>query len=904
MTSAAQAQEWLNQAIEHHRNGRLGEAEGLYRRVLGVAPQSADAWYLLGVIADETGRPAASLQLIDEALRIRPDNGQYHYSRGIALQKLERPGDAVAAYRNSLQRNPDHLQAMENMAVALADIGDDEQGEAICRKVLGLAPASPIAHRNLATLLLNRGSRESALGHIEKVLAQDPADASARAKRAQILLALGRFEAGYADYAWRQHSPDFSGPSPPKLMPLPSLGAEEIRGRKLVILPEQGVGDEILFASGVPAVLAEASKVLLFADPRLIPLYRRSFPKLDVRPALPADRCRWPEGVDASWRRCEAGDLPRMAFGDADPVPARYLRPDPERVRYWRDRLCELPGRRVGIAWRGGADARATRARSLSLTDLIPLLQLPDTSFVNLQYARPDYDLSAEISDFNAAASDRSPVIELDGLDTMNDLDELAAVSVALDFVVTIDSAIAHLAAAAGAKTCVLLPPGGDWRWFDARTDSPWYVSARTWRRDPGQNWAGAVDQLARWLSRDGAPGDGDGMLDEPLPPPEPAKSESVKNEGPANPAEPRRSETILLLNDTSAWYHWGCSCTSIALNEGLRTNRATVNSCALLRDVPADALPDTVDAFDDDAVYKRFRRAYGWLIDAIKDADRVVVNGEGTLHGVGEQARGLLYLAWIAAARLDRPVQVLNHSVYPLDTAPADEGAAVAIYRRVYERVQKVVVREPVSHAVIEALGLSSTLGFDCLPLFAERHGPPAGDLESRDRHVVVAGSVLLTPARIAVLANQIDELAAAGYRTTVLLGARGFPAADDARFAAALYATAARKPEMILARSEYEWLSHIGNACLLISGRFHHSIAATCMRTPFVVMGSNTPKITGLMQVLSQQSANPDGFQVVEDSEKALRAAVGSRLATPREFVLDDTGLRNLRELAEENF
>lgn len=899
MAGQTKSQKLLAEAIQQHKAGRLADAGELYQRVLQTDPASTDAWYLLGMLADQAGQPASALHYIAEALKIAPDNGQFHYSRGVILQNIDMPEDAAAAYRKTLQYNPEHIQALENLAVALADLGDDVQGEAICRKVLKLAPHSLIAHQNLGTLLTGRGRRKRALEHFDQVLALNPADATARSKRYQTLLSLGRFQEGYRDYAWRHHSADFSGPSPAKLMPLASLGERGIEGRKLVILPEQGIGDEILFASGLPAVLSKASSVLLFADPRLIPLLKRSFPGLDVRPATPANRCNWPATVDNTWLRCEAGDLPRMAFGDDYPVPAAYLRADRQRVHFWQDRLSELPGRHIGVAWHGGSDARARQARSISLPDLAPLMDSLDASFVNLQYAAPGHDLAAEIHDFNAARGRRTKLIELDGLDTKNDLDELAALALALDFVVTIDSAIAHLAAAVGARTCVLLPPNSDWRWFEGSDHAPWYTNATVWRRPADQDWAATIRAMLKWMRvADNTVTASTELADDGL-----AVIRATANDDKQRAAT-KNSGTALLLNDTSAWYHWGCSCTSIALNEGLRANHATVNSCALLQNLRADTLPQSAAALESASVFKRFRDSYRWLIDAMENADRIIINGEGTLHGNSLQATGLLYLAWIAAEEIGCPVQIVNHSVYPLDGNTAAADITVSMYRKVYERLERAVVREPASYAVLDAMGIPATLGFDCLPLFAQQHGPDPTEDREPDQHIVIAGSVLLTPARIALYADLVDRFHTDGCKISLLLGARGFPAVDDAKFAAALYSAAAGKFDIVLATSEFDWLRRIQNASLLISGRFHHSIAAACMKTPFVVLASNTPKTTGLMLVLAELASNPAGFSVVAENRDAMRAAVSERMATPAEFVLDNAALQQLSELAMENF
>lgn len=899
MTGRTKTEELLARAIQMHQAGQLADAEILYQQILQADPAAADAWYLLGMLADQSGQPEVAVHYIGEALKIAPHNGHFHYNLGVILQNMDKPADAAAAYRQSLKHLPDSIQTLENLAVALADLGKDDLGEDICRKVLKLAPQSLIAHSNLGTFLLGRGQRKRALKHFDQILSRNPADAIVRSKRYQVLLSQGHFQQGYRDYAWRHHSLDFYGPSPTKLLPLPSLGVRDFANRKLVIMPEQGVGDEVLFASGLPAILSETKNALLFADRRLIPLLQRSFPTLDVRPATAAGSCVWPSGVDNTWLRCEAGDLPRMAFGDAYPVPATYLRADPYRVRFWRDQLAEFPGRHIGIAWRGGADARAQQARSISLADLAPLMDSLDASFINLQYATPGDDLATEIHDFNAIRGERSKLIELDNLDTRNDLDDLAALSVALDVVITIDSAIAHLAAAVGAKTCVLVPPNNDWRWFDAKGNAPWYTDASVWRRSPDKGWNVTLQELIEWLHAE------DNTLPEcgKLPEDVFAAVRASTNDTDQSAATENPGE-VLLLNDTSAWYHWGCSCTSIALNEGLRANHGTVRSCALLQNLPGEILPQSADELSSDALFRRFRESYGWLIEAIENADRVIINGEGTLHGNSAQATGLLYLAWIAADRIGRPVHIVNHSVFPLDGNTIAQDITVSMYQKVYASLERPVVREPASYAVLDALGIPATLGFDCLPLFAQQHGPESTLDSELDKNIVIAGSVLVTPERIAVFADLVDNLHKDGYRISLLLGARGCPAADDAKFATELYAATLGKLDIVLATSEFDWLRQIQRASLLISGRFHHSIAAACMQTPFAVIASNTPKMTGFMLVLAELSSNPAGFVVIEEQRDLMRAAVAERLQAPAQFILDDKALESLRDLAMENF
>ena len=139
------------------------------------------------------------------------------------------------------------------------------------------------------------------------------------------------------------------------------------------------------------------------------------------------------------------------------------------------------------------------------------------------------------------------------------------------------------------------------------------------------------------------------------------------------------------------------------------------------------------------------------------------------------------------------------------------------------------------------------------------------------------------LTAARLALFEELINDLSKDGYRISLLLGARGYPAHDDTQFAAAILAAGNGKIDVVLASSEFEWLQNIRDADLLVSGRFHHSIAAACMQTPFIVLPSNTPKIEGLMQTLAEQSANAENFEpTIADQPIDLASTDGP---TPRQ-------------------
>jgi len=307
---------------------------------------------------------------------------------------------------------------------------------------------------------------------------------------------------------------------------------------------------------------------------------------------------------------------------------------------------------------------------------------------------------------------------------------------------------------------------------------------------------------------------------------------------------------TALLLNDTSFWYHWGCSCTSLTIHEHLRSCGYGVHSLPINTIHELTEVPVAIDGFDDDQTYARFSAQNPNIIDTIGRCNLLVINGEGTLHGVSPAVLAILYLAYITKKRIGRPVHFINHSCYPDHTTASLDTPVYKLYRKVYEQLDFVAVREELSAGLLEEMGIRVTRAFDCLPLFIRNHYPPR---EKKDeRHIVIAGGVAWGKEVTSSMGTLIERMSRDGYNVRLLVGANAYPAADDWAFMRLLRKYIGKEVELINATSEMEWLDTIHAATLLVSGRFHHSIAAACLETPFMVTESNTPKIAGIMKMM----------------------------------------------------
>ena len=305
----------------------------------------------------------------------------------------------------------------------------------------------------------------------------------------------------------------------------------------------------------------------------------------------------------------------------------------------------------------------------------------------------------------------------------------------------------------------------------------------------------------------------------------------------------------IAFLNDTSAWYHWGCTGTSMAIKAQLAMRGHAVTS------VPIDvlhrikALPKSLGDFDNPEFFRTYFKENIAVTRPILECDAVVINGEGSLHHTHKLPATILYLAYAAKKFCRKNVQIINHSCYPDGDSTDPTSSAAVLYRGVYRLLDYIAIREHKSEAVMRAIGVTNTaLSFDCLPLYLRDHPLPA---IPREKTIVLAGSVAWKAQGIAALAEYIAAMSSEGYALQVLTGAQAFPAQDDATFVAALKTAVPEGWEHVNAASMEQWLATIQRASLLLSGRFHYTIAACMLDTPAVILGSNTPKNSALAEM-----------------------------------------------------
>lgn len=429
------------------------------RQALTLAPDLAEAWSNLGNAYEEKGDCAEALRAHRQSIRLDPDNAELHYNLGLALKHCGDPEAAVASYHRALEVKARHGDARCDPGVAPFEQGKYAQALEYYRN-------APEALRNLPDL------------HWNLALA---------------LLATGDLEHGWEEYEWRWFIPGWEE----KRYDFAQWDGVRAPGRNLLIWAEQGVGDEIIYASMIPELIDSGMRVALEADPRLAPLFRRSFPGVAVVPRQD------PSAVDPSRYDCQAplaslGRWLRPSFSSF-PRHAGYLRADPPRAGRYRARLlegCAPATQVVGISWQS-RNEKFGPFKSNALRDWGKILALPRCRFVDLQYG----DTADERSAVEAELSVR--IAHLSDLDLFHDLDGLAALCAACDRVITVSNVTAHVAGALGRPVWLVAPKakGKIWYWFADRSDSPWYPSMRIFPQHDAGDWSGVLRDVERVLS-------------------------------------------------------------------------------------------------------------------------------------------------------------------------------------------------------------------------------------------------------------------------------------------------------------------------------------------------------------------------------------------------------------------
>jgi tetratricopeptide (TPR) repeat protein len=485
---------YYNLGLALQTQGRSDAAIDSYRRAIAINPDDAKAHSNLGVLLQAQGNLDDAIKSYRWAISLNPEDAGAHGNLGVALDSQGNTDAAIKSYRRALVLNPDDATSHNNLGNALRDQEQLDDAVASFRKAITLKPDYAKAYNNLGNALQDQGQLDAAIASFHAALALNPDYLEAHWNESLALLMHGQLEEGWIKHDWRlkqkEHIADYRD--------LPALwrmyAGEDLTDKTILIWAEQGVGDELFFAGVLPDVIRTAGHCVIECDPRLVPLYARSFPTAEIIPKCYPPHPRTQQS-DIEWQ-CPIGSLPRWFRPRIDSFPRHhgYLAPDPQRVAFWKQRFNELdPSPKVGITWR--SKHRST-SRDLHYTELRqwgPILTVPGLTFINLQYDECQAELNMARKEFAVE------IHAWDDINQMNDLDDVAALMAALDLVIAPTTTPAIIAGAIGAPAWMFLTRNISWKTLGTES-IPMFPDLRPIWRPRNVTWDSILETVAAEL--------------------------------------------------------------------------------------------------------------------------------------------------------------------------------------------------------------------------------------------------------------------------------------------------------------------------------------------------------------------------------------------------------------------
>jgi tetratricopeptide (TPR) repeat protein len=478
-------------AAAHYNRGnallkltRTDEAIASYEKALALDPRHAHAHYNRGNALLDLKKPELAAASFEQAIAMDPDYADAHANLGATRLKLKQHDKARACFERAIELKPDFAQAHLNLGSTLIKLKQAHEAVKCFEKAIELHPDDLEAYANCGNALQELKRFDEAFACYDQAIALQPDHAGAHWGKALTLLLTEDFANGWRLFEWRWKIEDSLKMGLRHYRQALWLGGESLQGKTIFLYPEQGLGDIIQFCRYVKWVKQLGAQVVLEVPAPLVRLLQG----LDGVDRLVVSGMPLPD-FDV---QCPLMSLP-LAFNtriDSIPGPQAYLKASQAQVESWKQRLGPPQMPRIGLAWSGNPQHDNDLNRSLALSELVAHLP-PGFEYHSLQ---------KEIRDADASALDAAGIRRHE--QALLDFSETAALCQLMDVVISVDTSVAHLAAALGRPTWLLLPYSPDWRWLLDRDDSPWYASMRLYRQSSDRQYAPVLQRVAQDLMK------------------------------------------------------------------------------------------------------------------------------------------------------------------------------------------------------------------------------------------------------------------------------------------------------------------------------------------------------------------------------------------------------------------
>ena len=472
-----------NMAVALQSQGRYAAAVEKCKQAIWLKPDYAEAYNTMAFSQEQQQQFLEAIENYRQAVQLKPDFAEAYNHLGFILNNQGRHAEAVENYQLALQIDPDYAEVYNNLGIALKEQEQFDEAIKNFEQALQLDQNFAEAHYNLANSLRDQGRCTEALNHYTEAIHLKPNYAEAHWNMSLTLLLNGDFAEGWKEYKWRRKA-NLATVLYPHHHEAPRWDGSSFAGKRLFVYCEQGLGDAIQFIRYLPMVKARGGMVIFEVWRPLLGLLR-AFKSID-------------ELVELSYERksdvkfdlfTSLLDLPNIFGTTLETIPNEvpYIRAEREKSEYWHKRLSG-PDLKVGIVWAGKSTHGNDRNRSCSLKSFHPLTQIDGVKLYSLQKDTP----SLQLSELTLTIENLAEECE--------DFSDTAAVIENLELVISVDTALAHLAGAMGKEVWTLLPFAPDWRWMLNREDSPWYPTMRLFRQTKFGCWEDVFQRVAEQL--------------------------------------------------------------------------------------------------------------------------------------------------------------------------------------------------------------------------------------------------------------------------------------------------------------------------------------------------------------------------------------------------------------------
>jgi len=472
-----------NMALALSTQGHHVKAVEHLKQAIKHRPDSAITYYNLANTLHHLDSDHDAIDHYQQALRLDPNLVQAHVNLASLLQQKSRYAEAIACYKQALDVLPDHPNIWHDLGNALKACGDYDEAISAFKQALSLDARYAQAHNSLGVAYKESGQCDRAIASYDRAITLQPDYADAHWNRTLALLLKGDLAEGWTHYQAHYEALKTRAIHPKDDHPL--WHGEPLNGQRILVRFEQGLGDNLQFIRYLPLVKQRGGTVIYQAKPALHALLK-GFEGIDELIEVTPD-----PHVYADYDvQISLMDLPRVFNTTMDNIPGSgpYLKPDPERIPTWQGTFGPS-GMKVGLVWAGSPYHRNDRNRSCQINAMAPLSQTQGAHFYGLQTGAASQEAQTH------------PDIHFHNLGhRLHDLSDTAAAIAHLDLVISVDTAVLHLAGALGKPAWGLLPYAPDWRWMLDRTDTPWYPTLRLFRQPRPGDWITVFDQVARTL--------------------------------------------------------------------------------------------------------------------------------------------------------------------------------------------------------------------------------------------------------------------------------------------------------------------------------------------------------------------------------------------------------------------